>query len=103
MGFIDDIDGETFTSFDGTDHESLHSFAGLQEEPTSDEQIALYIQTRLLSFLKTESIEHLDQAIARMQGWVALTPADHSERIWRFQFLDKMLVLKNRLNTVSDK
>ena len=41
----------------------LCSFAALQEDPTNDNPIELYIHTRFLIFTKTHSREYLEQAI----------------------------------------
>ncbi|KAF2786116.1 hypothetical protein K505DRAFT_290268 [Melanomma pulvis-pyrius CBS 109.77] len=71
--------------------EDLRAFAELQEDPTSDVQIELYIYVCLLIFTRTASIEHLDNATNRAERWVALTPNDHPDRARRSEILDRIL------------
>ncbi|KAL8310419.1 hypothetical protein RB597_010314 [Gaeumannomyces tritici] len=70
--------------------EDLHSFAESQEDPASDEQIELYIYTCFLVFKRSASAEHLERAVQRTEGWVAVTPTDHPDRTRRLHIFDMM-------------
>ncbi|KAL8367900.1 hypothetical protein RB599_003698 [Gaeumannomyces hyphopodioides] len=70
--------------------EDLHSFAESQEDPASDEQIELYIYACFLVFKRSASTEHLERAVQRAEGWVAVTPPDHPDRTRRFQMFNMM-------------
>lgn len=69
---------------------NLHSFAKVREDPTNDEQIELYIYCCLLIFQKSHSEEQLERAIQRANGWLAVTPADHSDHSRRSSILDTL-------------
>ncbi|KAI0977555.1 hypothetical protein F4678DRAFT_413424 [Xylaria arbuscula] len=90
------IEVDLAATLDEMSHEDLHSFAELQEDTASDEQIELYIYTRFLIFTKTWSIEHLDQSIQRTEGWLAITPTDHLDRIRRSHVLDMLVARKHQ-------
>jgi hypothetical protein len=85
------IEAELASVLDDMSEEELRSFAELQEDPANDEQIESYVYTCSLIFAKTGSTEHIEQAIQRTEGWIAVTAADHPDRARRFQMLDMML------------
>lgn len=87
------IDHEITVSLDSMDDEELCSFAELQEDPASNEQIELYIYTCLFIFKRTRSTEQLEQAILRTEGWIAETAVDHPDRARRFHILDILVAL----------
>lgn len=84
------IEVEMASSLHDLSDEDLRSFAELQEDPANDEQIELYIYTCFLIFTRTRSTEYLEQAIQRMEGWIAVIGMDHPGRARRFQILDMM-------------
>jgi hypothetical protein len=87
------IDSEIIASFHDMNDGELLSFAQLQdsqEDSASDEQIELLVCTCLLVFMRMRSIEHLEQAIQRTEGWIVVTATDHPDRARRFQILDMM-------------
>ncbi|RYP45618.1 hypothetical protein DL768_008055 [Monosporascus sp. mg162] len=90
------IDHEIAASLHGMDDEELRSFAELQENPASNEQIELYIYTRFFIFKRTSSTEHLEQAILRTEGWIAETAVDNPDRARRFDILDMMSTLMSQ-------
>ena len=96
------IDHELTTSLYNMDDEDLRSFAELQEDPTNDEQIELYIYTCFLIFTKMHSREYLEQAIQRTEGWVAVTPAGHPDRIRRSHVLDMMSARMHQHNLIVE-
>jgi len=84
------VEAEMASALDALGEEDLRSFAALQEDPANDEQIELSIYACFLIFTKTCSTEHLEQAIQRTEGWIAVIAADHPDRARRFQILDMM-------------
>ncbi|RYP01436.1 hypothetical protein DL764_006206 [Monosporascus ibericus] len=90
------IDHEIATSLHGMDDEELRSFAELQEDPASNEQIELYIYTRFFIFKRTSLTEHLEQAILRTEGWIAETAVDNPDRARRCDILDMMSTLMSQ-------
>jgi len=75
--------------------EELRSFAELHEDPADDAQIELFIYTCFLIFTRTGSMEYLERAIQRAEGWVAVTADDHPERARRAKILDVMSARMN--------
>ncbi|EJT69155.1 hypothetical protein GGTG_13264 [Gaeumannomyces tritici R3-111a-1] len=84
------IEAEIASSLDDMSEGDLRSFAELHEDPENDDQIELHIYTCFLIFTRTRSTEHLEQAIQRTEGWIAVTATDHPDRTRRFQILDMM-------------
>ncbi|KAL8369387.1 hypothetical protein RB599_010631 [Gaeumannomyces hyphopodioides] len=84
------IEAEMASSLDDMSEDDLRSFAGLHGDPANDLQIELYIYTHFLIFTRTRSTEHLEQAIQRTEGWIAVTAADHPDRARRLRILDMM-------------
>ena len=84
------IEAEIVSSLRDMSDEDLRSFAELQEDPTSDEQIELYIYTCFFIYMRTHSTECLEQAIQRTEGWIEVAASDHPDRARRFQILDMM-------------
>ncbi|KAI3322844.1 hypothetical protein HD806DRAFT_116532 [Xylariaceae sp. AK1471] len=90
------IEAEMASSLNGMSDEDIRSFAELQEDLATDEKIELYIYTCFLTFMRMGSVEHLEQAIQRTEGWVAVTPSDHPDRARRFQIFDTLLARTNQ-------
>jgi hypothetical protein len=76
--------------------EELRAFADAIEDPTCDMQIKLFIYTCFYIFTRTASMEYLEQAIQRAEGWTAAVAIDHPDRPRRFQILDMMSARKFR-------
>ncbi|KAF2804516.1 uncharacterized protein BDZ99DRAFT_544163 [Mytilinidion resinicola] len=83
--------------------EDLCSFAELYEDPVNNVQIELYVLAYFLLFTKTLSTEHVEQAIQRTEGWVAVTELDDPERARRFQILDMMSARMYELAYISQE
>ncbi|KAI1157268.1 hypothetical protein F5B18DRAFT_261330 [Nemania serpens] len=96
------VDDDMATLLRSMDDEDLHSFAELHDDTASDEQIELYIYTHFLIFTKTQSMECLDQAIQRTEGWLATTPTDHPDHSRRFHILDMLVARKHQYNLLSE-
>ena len=84
------VEPEIVTLLYDMSNEDLGSFAELHEDPVNDVQIELYVFTLFILFMRTLSIEYLEQAIWRAEGWIAVTGLDHPDRARRFQILDMM-------------
>ncbi|KLU92421.1 hypothetical protein MAPG_11367 [Magnaporthiopsis poae ATCC 64411] len=82
--------------------EDLHSFAELQEEPASDEQIELYIYTCFLVFKRSASADHLEQAVQRTEGWVAVTPTDHPDSTRRSHIFDMISAWVRQVTSILE-
>ncbi|KAI0977559.1 hypothetical protein F4678DRAFT_18662 [Xylaria arbuscula] len=92
------ISDEMATLVGNLDDTELHAFAKLQKGTASDEQIKLYIYIHFLIFIKTQSIKCLNQAIQQTEGWLAITPTDHPNRMQRSQVLDMLVARKHQHN-----
>jgi len=97
------IDSEITSLLDSMNDEDIRSFAELLEDLATDEQIELYIYTCFLTFIRMGLAEHLEQAIQRTEGWVAVTPSDHPDRARRFQILDAMSARRNQHTLAPSK
>ncbi|KAK3391203.1 CHAT domain-containing protein [Podospora didyma] len=84
------IEAETASLLKDMSNEELCSFAELHDDPAIGGQIELYIYTCFLLFKKSVSTEHLERAAQRAEGWVAVTPTDHPDRIRRSRIFDMM-------------
>jgi hypothetical protein len=84
------VEQEMASSLHDISNEELRSFAELHEDPADDAQIELYIYTCFLVFTRTGSMEYLERAIQRAEGWVAVTADDHPGRARRSEILDTM-------------
>jgi len=84
------VEPELATSLHDMSDEDIRAFAELQEDPASDAQIESSIYTNFLIFTRTASMEHLERAIQRGEGWVAATPDGHPQRVRRSEILDTM-------------
>lgn len=82
--------------------EHLRSFVELHEDPANDEQIELYIYTCFLISKRTLSKGHLEQAIQRAQGWIAVLAIDHPDYARRFQILDTISAWMSQLSLISE-
>ena len=82
-------------------NEELSVFAMLQEDPINDAQIELLIYTCFLVFMRTISMEHLEQAIQQAEGWVAITAYDHPDQARRTRILDTISDWKCQLEYKS--
>ncbi|KAM0688741.1 hypothetical protein Q7P36_010816 [Cladosporium allicinum] len=74
----------------GLSDEELQAFAELQADTMSDAQVELHIYVCFLLFKRTKSVEHLEQAAHRAEGWLAITPNEHLDRPRRFEIHDTM-------------
>lgn len=90
------LEAEMVSELHNMSGEDLQSFTELHEDPTSNDQIELYIYTSFLNFQRALLEEYLEQAIHQAQGWIAVTPADSPDRTRRFRILDIMLDFKSR-------
>ncbi|KAL8364968.1 hypothetical protein RB595_003992 [Gaeumannomyces hyphopodioides] len=90
------IEAEIASSLGDMSEDDLRSFAELHEDPENDDQIELHIYTCFLIFTRTRSTEHLEQAIQRTEGWIAVTATGHPDRIRRFHILDMMLARRSQ-------
>ena len=97
------IEAEMASSLHDMSNENLLSFAELQEDPVSDEQIELYIWTCFLIFTRTHSTEYLERAIQRTEGWIEVTGLDHPDRARRFQIFDIMSARMCKLTYISEE
>ncbi|KAI1158960.1 CHAT domain-containing protein [Nemania serpens] len=96
------VDNDMVTLLGSMDDEDLHSFAELHDDTASDEQIELYIYIHFLIFTKTQSMECLDQAIQRTEGWLTTTPTDHPDHSRRFHILDMLVARKHQYILFSE-
>jgi hypothetical protein len=96
------IDHEITTSLQEIDDEDLCSFVKLHEDPINDEQIELYIYACFFIFEGTGSTKYLEQAIQRTEGWIAVTLADHPDRVRRSLILDMMSVRMHQQNLILE-
>lgn len=83
------VEPEMASSLHDISDEDLHSFAELQD-PADDAQIELFIYTCFLVFTRTGSMEYLERAIQRAEGWAVVTANDHPDRARRSEILDMM-------------
>ncbi|KAL8367940.1 hypothetical protein RB599_003723 [Gaeumannomyces hyphopodioides] len=90
------IEAEIASSLHDMSEDDLRSFAELHEDPENDDQIELHIYTCFLIFTRTRSTEHLEQAIQRTKGWIAVTATDRPDRTRRFHILDMMLARRSQ-------
>ncbi|KAK0611676.1 CHAT domain-containing protein [Immersiella caudata] len=96
------IDAETASLLEDLSNDELCSFAELHDNPAIDGQIELYIYTCFLLFKKSVSTEHLEQAVQRAEGWVAVTPTDHPDRIRRSRIFDMMSVWTSQHRSILE-
>ncbi|KAM5355006.1 hypothetical protein ACJ41O_001652 [Fusarium nematophilum] len=83
------IDEELVSHLDDLSEDELRAFAEMNEDPTNDEQIELYIYCCLMLFQESGSGEDLERAIHRAEGWISATPAAQSaDRTRRSEILD---------------
>lgn len=74
------VETDIISSLHEMDDEYLCSFAELHEDPTSDEQIELYIYACFLLFSRASAMEHLERAIQQAERWMIMTPDGHREQ-----------------------
>lgn len=96
------VEPEIVTSFDEMS-DDLRSFAELHEDPVNDAQIELYVIAHFLLCIRTRSREHLEQAVYRTEGWVAVTDVDDPDRARRLQLLDMISARMYELMDMSDE
>ncbi|KAL8364750.1 hypothetical protein RB595_003837 [Gaeumannomyces hyphopodioides] len=96
------IEAEMTALLNDMSDEDLHSFAESQEDPASDEQIELYIYACFLVFKRSASAEHLEHAVQRTEGWVAVTPTDHPDRTRRSRIFDMMSAWVRQVASISE-
>jgi hypothetical protein len=85
------IEPEMASLLNDTCDEDLCSLPQLQEDPANDAQNELFIYICFLIFTRTGSMEYLERAIQRAEGWVAESANDHPDRARRLEILDKMI------------
>jgi hypothetical protein len=90
------VEEEIASSLPGLVVEELHAFADATEALTCDMQIELFIYICFYIFTRTTSMEYLERAIQRTEGWAAAVAIDHPDRPRRFQILDMMSARKFR-------
>jgi hypothetical protein len=90
------VEEEIASPFPGLTVEELHAFVDTIEDPTCDTQIELFIYTCFYIFTRTASMEYLERAIERAEGWTAAVAIDHPDRPRRFQILNIMSARKFR-------
>ncbi|KAK2469063.1 hypothetical protein H9L39_19331 [Fusarium oxysporum f. sp. albedinis] len=95
------IDVEMASLLSDMSEEDLRSFAETQEDPISDEQIELYIFSCFFIFQKTCSVEYLERATQRAEGWFAIAAKDHPDRARRLQLLDMMSARVSQLSALT--
>lgn len=86
---------------DGMDTEELCEFANLQEDPTSNAPAELLTYIRYVIFQGDPSMENLDRAIRRAEGWVNSTPPDDSDLVRRYEILGTILARRLQFNNVE--
>ncbi|KAK5651024.1 hypothetical protein OQA88_1808 [Cercophora sp. LCS_1] len=84
------VEAQTASLRKDVSNEELCSFAESHDDPATDGQIELRISTCFLLLKKFGSTEHLERAAQRADGWVAVTPADHPDRIRRSRIFNTM-------------
>lgn len=97
------IEPEIVASLDEISEDDIRSFAELHEDPVNDVQIELYIFAYFRLFIRTQSKEHLEQAIQRAEGWVAVTKFDDPDRARRLQLLDMMSTRMHELTNIFEE
>ena len=84
------IKAEMVALLDDMSNEDLYSIAASQQDPTSDDQMELYIYICFLIFKVSSSKEHLERAVQQAQVWVANTAAGHPDRTRKIHVLNMM-------------
>lgn len=97
------IEPEHIATLHDMSNEELSSFVELHEGLVNDVQIELCVLTHFLLWTKTPLAKHLEQAIQRMEGWVAVTDVDNSDRARRLQILDMMSARLYALQDISQE
>jgi hypothetical protein len=87
------IEPEMASLLNNTCDEDLCSLPQLQEDRANDAQNELFIYICFLIFTRKGSIEYLERAIQRAEGWVAESANDHPDRARRLAILDKMIAI----------
>jgi hypothetical protein len=80
----------------------MPNFAELHEDPSSDAQIELYVYTCFLTCMRTGSVEHLDKALQRAEGWVVVAN-DHPNYARRREIFDRILHWKWQLEALESR
>jgi hypothetical protein len=75
----------------------IRSFAELQEDPTSDAQIELFLYTCFLIVKRTKEMEYLEQAIQRAEEWAAVTAYNYPDQARRTMIFNSMFAWKWQL------
>jgi hypothetical protein len=96
------VEADMASFLDDKSNEELHLFIKLHEYSTSDEQIGLHIYACFLLSMRTQSAEHLEQAIQRAKVWPPVAERRCADRAWRFQVLDKVATRMNQGETDFD-
>ncbi|KAL7914184.1 hypothetical protein GGI35DRAFT_490474 [Trichoderma velutinum] len=85
------IDAELLSSFNGLSEDDLQALAELYEDPTTDEQIELYIFLYSLMFRKWHNRQNLKRAIQQADEWATATSASHPDYSRRCSILITVL------------
>jgi hypothetical protein len=97
------IEPEMASLLNDTCNKDLCTLQQLQEDPANDAQNELFIYICFLIFTRTGSMEYLERAIQRAEGWVAESANDHPDRTRRLEILDKMTArIRERRNMLED-
>ena len=97
------IEPEMASLLNDTFDKDLCSLPQLQEDPANDAQNEFFIYTCFLIFTRTGSMEYLERAIQRAEGWVAESANDHPDRSRRLEILDKLTArIRERRNMPED-
>jgi hypothetical protein len=97
------IEPEVASLLNDTCDEDLCSLPQLQENPANDAQNELFIYICFLIFTRTGSMDYLERAIQRAEGWVAESANDHPDHARRLEILDKMTArIRERKNVQED-
>jgi len=84
------IEPEMASLLNDTCDKDLCSLPQIQEDPANDAQKELFVYTCFLIFTRTGSMEYLERAIQRAEGWVAESANDHPDRSRRLEILDNL-------------
>jgi hypothetical protein len=96
------IDAELKSFCEEASEEDLQALAELHEDPINDVQIELYIYLCFLCFQKSKDPKHLEQAIQRVEGWMAVTPAHHPDFNRRCSLLNTVTIWGHQCQTMKE-
>lgn len=99
------IDAELKALCDEASEEDLQALAEMHEDPTNDDQIEFYIYLCFLRFQKSrfKESEHLEKAIQRAEGWVAVTPAHDPDYNRRYSILGMVTIWSHQNQFIKEE